>query len=151
MHLASYPYIIRDNSLDFEFTSVGPRGKIKKVIRFSPFHSDDRIFFNLGLGDYDPVTGKIDYHVRTDNKDREKVLATVAACVLRFTEIFPTAVVYAIGATPARSRLYQMAILANWDDICVYLHIYGRRPPRKWERFRPNIAYEAFLASRDIL
>src|SRR5688572_18026618 len=52
-----------------------------------------------------------------NNQDRDKILATVAAMVLEFTEHFPEVWVYAQGSTLARTRLYQMGIAAHWDDI----------------------------------
>ena len=42
-------------------------------------------YYNVGFGDFDPKSGKINDLVVTDNKDREKVLATVVATAMDFT------------------------------------------------------------------
>jgi uncharacterized protein DUF6934 len=73
-------------------------------------------YFNLGFGDLNKATGKIDDLAVTDNQDRKKVLATVAATLLEFTRQFPDAAVYATGSTPARTRLYQIGITARFAN-----------------------------------
>jgi hypothetical protein len=67
----------------FEFTSEGKFGKIPKVILYTKTNMKD--LYNLGFGDKDVLTGKIDDKVVTDNGDSEKVLATVGATVYAFT------------------------------------------------------------------
>jgi len=55
--------------------------------------------------------------------------------------------VYATGSTPARTRLYQMGISANWAEIESILKIFGFNSGQ-WQPFQQNINYEAFLAIR---
>jgi hypothetical protein len=43
--------------LEFEFESDGPKGKIKKVVRYSPQNANGITDFNLGFGDLNPKTG----------------------------------------------------------------------------------------------
>jgi hypothetical protein len=66
----------------------------------------------------DGPNGKIRKVVRFSPQNS---LATIAATVLEFTKRFPDVMVYAKGSTPARTRLYQIGISANWDEI-VNLH-----------------------------
>ncbi len=71
MNLPIYQYRTNESYLDYEFISEGPKGRIKKVVRFLQI-SDD--VYNLGFGDLDEVTGEISDTVITDNKDSLKVL-----------------------------------------------------------------------------
>lgn len=147
MNLDHYHYYTNDNFLDYQFFSEGPNGRIKKVVRFSPRNANGITYFNLGFGDWNENKGKIDDLAVTNNLDREKVLATVAAIVLDFTTNFPDVLVYAKGSTPARTRLYQMGITAHLKQIESLLFIYGYTG-NDWQLFQPKINYEAFLTRR---
>ena len=43
--------------LVFEFVSVGPKGRIKKIVQYSETNLKD--YYNLGFGDKDDKTGEI--------------------------------------------------------------------------------------------
>ena len=103
MQLPRYPYKTNAAFLDYEFVSKGPKGSIKKVIRFTQI---DNAVFNLGFGDLDEETGEISDTIVTNNNDSRIVLATVAATVHDFTVNYPNAVVIAKGSTHSRTRLY---------------------------------------------
>jgi hypothetical protein len=105
-------------------------------------------YFNLGFGDLNPKTGKIDDLAITNNHDREKILATIAATVLEFTKHFPDVMLYAKGSTPARTRLYQIGIAANWNEIEPLLYVFGYEPKNVWQPFGKNVNYYAFLVKR---
>lgn len=64
------------------------KGVIRKVVRFSNYGIDNVV--NLGFGDKDLATGKIDDKVITDNGNFEKVLATVAVIIYKFTDFKPS-------------------------------------------------------------
>ena len=55
--------------------------------------------------------------------------------------------VYAKGSTPARTRLYQMGINSNWSEIEPLMLVLGF-VDGKWEIFKKNVNYEAFLVQR---
>jgi len=116
-------------------------------VRFSPKNSNGVTYFNLGFGDLDFKTGTINDQSISDNKDRDKILATVALTVLVFTEQYPDVIVFAKGNTPVRTRLYQMGICSNWEEINPVLHVYGFCD-RKWQIFEKGMACEAFLVLR---
>lgn len=103
MNLRKYKYSASDTYLDFEFDSDGPKGKIRKIVRYSPQNAGGITYFNLGFGDLNQRTGKIDDLAITNNQDRDKILATIAATALEFTEHFPDVMVYATGS-PQRER-----------------------------------------------
>ena len=132
------------NAMTYEFTSIGPKGKIAKVVIYSEI--DDNIY-NLGFGDKNIKTGDIDDLVITDNKDSQKVLATVAFTAYTFTDKYPDAWVGISGSTKARTRLYQIGISNNLAQISTDFIVLGFNN-EKWERFEKNIEYEAFLIKR---
>lgn len=147
MHQERYSYSTNEDLLNYLFDSIGPKGTVKKIIRFTARNAKGVTYFNLGFGDLNLETGKSDDRAVTDNKDRDKILATVAAVVLDFTTLFPDIMVYAIGSTRARTRLYQMGISANLDEIIATLDVFGFIN-NDWEKFDKNINYEAFLVIR---
>jgi hypothetical protein len=147
MEKETYPFQTNESYLDFEFYSVGPKGKIKKVIRFTPRNAGGITYFNLGFGDWNEVKKKVDDLAVSDNHDREKVLATIAATVLEFTAHFPDMPVYAKGSTAARTRLYQMGIAANWNHIAPLLYVYGFADG-EWQSFKKSVNYQAFMVLR---
>lgn len=146
MDIEYYPFSVNESLQTFGFESDGPKGKIKKIVRFSPQNADGVTYFNIAFGD-EIEQGKLNDKAISDNKDKEKILATVAATIIEFTGFFPDVMVYAKGSTPSRTRLYQMGITANWDHIEPILKVYGFKDG-KWLVFRKNINYEAFLAVR---
>ena len=148
MNPGRYKYRVSDTYLDFEFESEGPKGKIRKIVRYSPQNADGTTYFNLAFGDLNLTTGIIDDLAKTNNQDREKVLATIAATVLEFTTHFPDILIYAKGSTPARTRLYQIGIAANWIEIDALLYVYGYKQDIGWQPFRKNVNYNAFLVKR---
>lgn len=117
------------------------------MVRFSPQNADGITYFNLGFGDVDPSTGTISDLSKSNNGDREKILATIAKIVLVFTDHFPDVMVYAQGSTVARTRLYQMGISNNLSEISEKLEIYGYTQ-NEWRKFEKHVNYEAFMAIR---
>jgi hypothetical protein len=144
MHLQRYTYKTNESYLDYEFLSVGPRGTVRKVIRFTQIRTG---IFNLGFGDLDEETGEISDTIVTNNNDSRKVLATVAATVHDFTLQYPGAVIIAKGSTHSRTRLYRMGITNNWAGISPDFEIFGLKG-LLWELFEAGNDYEAFLIRR---
>ncbi len=87
----------------FEFDSEGPKGKIRKIIQYTEINLKN--YFNLGFGDKNYKTNAIDYLVVTNNGDSQKILATVASTLFKFTDHHRGANVIAIGSSLARTRL----------------------------------------------
>jgi hypothetical protein len=147
MNKQGYNYKTNDSLLDFEFVSEGPKGLIKKVIRFTPKNANGITYFNLGFGDWNELKKRIDDKAISNNDDKDKILVTVAKAVLEFTQHFPDVWVYAQGSTPARTRLYQMGIAAHWDEIEPLLKVYGHSQG-KWSAFQKTVNYNAFSVLR---
>lgn len=129
----------------FVFMSEGPKGQIKKVVRYTEINLKD--YYNLGFGDQDPLTGFVSDKIRTDNKDSQKVLATVVSTLYVFIQAYPNATVIASGSTEGRTRLYRMGITNNLEFIKQDFIILGLTS-EGWEDFRKGIEYGAFLVQR---
>ncbi|HEY5462421.1 MAG TPA: hypothetical protein VIJ95_04130 [Hanamia sp.] len=129
----------------FEFDSEGPKGRIRKIVQYTEINVKD--FYNLGFGDKNSLTNQIDDLIVTNNNDSQKVLATVAATLLEFTNHHPDSFVMAIGSALARTRLYRIGISNNLKEIEKSFLIYGLKD-KSWHRFERDINYEAFLVQR---
>jgi hypothetical protein len=145
MNLDKYTLKVEEESTVFRFESIGPKGKISKVVQFELM--DDNGYYNLALGDFDPLTGRIDDLSVSNNRDTDKVLATVAAALFRFFDHYPEAVVYAEGNSDTRTRLYQMGITRFYEQACNKLFLFGQVNGR-FVPFIPNERYSAFLVKR---
>jgi len=110
MNLNKYQLISRKDHLSFEFFSTSPKGTLRKVIYFQVIDGNQ---YNLAFGDWNEAEQRIDDKARSNNNDRDQVIATVGSAVIEFLKYYPDAEVIAIGSTPARTRLYQMGIFAN--------------------------------------
>lgn len=133
--------------LDYEFESAGPNGLVKKVIQYRLEHANGTTFFHLGFGDWNEEEQGIDDRAVSNNGDAKKILATIAATIVEITDRYPDMMVFARGSTPARTRLYQMAIFSHRDLIDPLLMIYGYFN-NKWERAKKNKNYDGFIAVR---
>jgi hypothetical protein len=127
---------------EFEFCSTGPKGLIQKRIIYTHFRDD---LYVISFGD---ITGKnqVDTNARTNNHDRDKILATIAYTISVFTEHYPFAKIIIIGETSARTRLYQAAI-ARFLPLYIRTHIIWGFHTEEWSIFQKNKNYEAFLIS----
>lgn len=139
-------YLYKTNSsfLDYEFESVGPKGVIKKIARFSEMGTN---VYNFGFGDLDEASGEISDTVVSNNGDGDKVLVTVANIIYDFNSVYLKAAVFIQGTTPARTRRYQMGINNYWPQINTIFEIFGLKD-QKWQLFRPGENYNAFLGRR---
>lgn len=129
----------------FEFISIGPKGYITKIVRYTEINIKG--FYNLGFGDKDPVTGLISDLTVTNNGDSQKVLATVAATLYAFTDYYPNSTVIATGSTEARTRLYRVGITNNIETIKLDYDVFGLTED-DWEIFRKDVTYSAFLVRK---
>ena len=136
-------------SIIFEFVSKGPKGDIRKRIVFQDTGSDN--MYNLAFGDVDPDTGDFDDFVITNNQDTIKVLATVAASVYAFSDVYPNARIYATGSTPARTRLYRMGISNNLEELQEQFEVFGFLETIGWSEYEKNNNYSAFFIRRKTL
>jgi hypothetical protein len=136
---------VSSNNTVFEFISCGPKGEIKKVIQFSKTKVNN--VFTLAFGNI-LKDGTIDDITINDNKDRNKILATVASTVYRFTEFYPERYIFFMGNNLQRTRLYRMAITINYKELAKTFTIWGLRKDEEFELFKSQHNYIGFLIKR---
>lgn len=105
----------------------------------------------MGFSDFNEKTGELDDQIISKNGDTEKVLATVAETANKFWTLYPNASIFFMGSVPegekpCRTRLYQMKINRYFFEISNIVDIGGHNG-RKWEDFKNNENYVAFLIS----
>lgn len=145
MFLPSYALETSADRMTYQFNSEGIQGSIIKIIRFQAM--SQKGVYNLAFGDKAPDSDNIDDKAISNNGDREKVLATVAASVYSFSERYPSAWIYATGSSRARTRLYQMGIAKYVQEISEDFIVMGLRE-NGWESFQLRVEYEGFLFRR---
>jgi hypothetical protein len=145
-HYSRYSsFDISTNAMVFNFTSTGPKGDIQKIIQFSATKAKN--VFNLAFGNI-REDDTIDDITTNDNKDRDKILATVAAAVYDFTERFPDSYVFFTGSTAERTRLYRMALTVNYEELAIIFDIWGLAEGTGFEPFEKRKSYAGFLIKR---
>jgi len=148
MNLEQYSVEAAKDFLEYNFYSEGPKGRIKKLIRFTKVEAPSFTFYNLGFGDWDDITKTINDFVITNNRDAERVLATVSATIVDFTNHYPNAVIYAEGSTISRTRRYQMGINKYWKEIKPVFDVFGLTENEGFMPFEKGMNYLAFVAIR---
>lgn len=146
MKYPKYEYSADEELYYFEFTSVGIKGEIKKIIEYSKMNVSN--VYNLAFGDYDENTDSINDKVITNNGDSQKVLATVASSVYAFTAKYQDSWIFATGSNEARTRLYRMGITNNLIEIRQDFYVYGMKMDETFEEFIVGEDYLGFLVTR---
>lgn len=145
MNLPKYNLKSNEDFVTFEFISEEIKGKIVKIIQFTPTNHDG--VCNLAFGDRDENSVEIDDLSISNNGDSDKVLATVVSAVLTFSEKRKGIWIYTTGSTSSRTRLYQIGISKYLKEIELYFEIYGLLNG-DWKMFKKGAEYEGFLVRR---
>ena len=145
MKLPKYPLKAEKSLMIFELTSEGPRGQIKKLVKYSETNLKD--LYNLAFDDMDVKTSEINDKIISNNGDSDMVLSTVVSTVYAFTDKYPDAWVFATGSTKARTRLYRIGITKYLLEIKRDFQVFGLKD-EEWEPFEKDVLYEAFLVKR---
>lgn len=133
----AYPVTFDSENTSFRFKSIGKRGVFDKVVFFTPLSPDTH---NLALVDYEPATKDYNDRSVTDNGDMTEVIATVISIIQEFLASNPDQKIYFEGNSPARTRLYQIAISKVYIPDNSDLMIKGYRGDQ-WVSFEPNINF----------
>ncbi len=144
MQLKTYDFDKHANGFYYEFHSEGPNGMIKKVVEYYRYTELDGEIYNLAFGDWNETDQVINDLSISNNEDRDKILATVAATVIAFMALHPNAVIIATGSTMSRTRLYQMGIMKLWHEIDELFEILGYIN-EEWQPFKKGVNYKSFL------
>jgi hypothetical protein len=141
MILDRYELKSATNYSTFQFSSVGPKGTVTKIIQFQKTILSN--VYNLAFSDQQNGSNNLDDKVVTDNGDSEKVLATVVASIYLFLNHYPDCWVYATGSTAARTRLYKMGINKYFHYVEKDFTILGDFDAN-WETYQKGKEYRAF-------
>ena len=141
---ATYNYDGNLENTRFQFQSVGRRGVFEKVVYFTVLTED---IHNLSLVDYHTVTKEYNDMSITDNGDMPEILATVVAIIHKFLYAHPDQKIYFRGSTPARTRLYQIAISKVYERDSSDLSVKGNLND-DWVPFEPNLNFQGFLVEK---
>jgi len=141
-----YDYVRKRTYKEYYFYSEGPKGQIRKIVRFYLMSHNPPIY-NLVLGDWSEKLNDIDSNAVSNNGDTDKIFATIAAIVVDFTDIFWNAAIHIEGNSPARTRRYQIGINKFMHEIEKTFNAYGVIGDRL-EPFRKNVSYDAFVFER---
>lgn len=146
-----YNYTFNKEDATFQFDSIGPRGTIRKFVSYKLFDrlDDGTPVLNLAFGDLEDGKQHFSDTVISDNDDRDKVLATVARTILEVIDSYSKVGIHAQGSTRSRTRLYQMGISANKEEIEAHFVIKGLTTSG-WETFRKGTNYSSLLATKKI-
>src|ERR1700748_2130699 len=126
MEWERYEVVEGPDGLTYEFYSDGPKGRIRKMIKFQREPNYGPNVYNLMFGDYDEKTNFIDDSKVSNNKDRRAVLRTVAGVVELFINLNPKAIIHIRGQSASRIRLYQMGIASAWEEINERYDVLGK-------------------------
>lgn len=146
MHYPKYDIQATRGNTRFSFVSTGPKGDIQLFVLFKLIDEVQSIY-NLELGPLNSK-GEIDDLTVIANGDRNKILATVTACVFLFFKKYSSAIIYFTGSTSARTRLYQRAIHLNISQLQSELIIWGETDNREPELYVPGKNYDGFFVVR---
>lgn len=89
--------------------------------------------------------GSIDDSSISNNKDMEKILATIAKIINLFFDKHPKSSVFFTGSTKARTRLYRMAIGNNWAELSKIYRVDVVLQDGSIAPFAKGTACEAFI------
>ncbi|MCC9042107.1 hypothetical protein LNQ81_05295 [Myroides sp. M-43] len=104
--------------------------------------------YNLSFGDRTNSNEdflRINDRIVSNNGDMNRVLATVFRAVLDFTDDKGFYKIYFTGSTPARTRLYRMAISNNYDNLSKYFVIYGLTINGGFVIFKKDTKYFGYM------
>ena len=136
--------VVSEDFSVFDFISRDKHGDILKRVAFSK--TSEYKVYTLALGDVDE-DNKMDIYTVTDNGDRNKVLATVAAIIEAYTQKFPDRWILFEGSTKERNRLYRMAIGINLGDLSMLYDIWAVQGNQQVP-FSKSLPASSFLIKR---
>ena len=147
MNYEMYTDLIFSNDLNVvDFESTGEKGRIPKRVSFRLTMLAN--VYNMAYGDLKDGD-IIDDHSRTNNGDRNKILATLANIIDIYTDKYPKRMIYFKGSTKERTRLYRMAVGLHLTELSRKYVIYAEIIKQgEFVLFRKNMSINAFLIKR---
>ena len=140
-----YPLNKSNDSVTFQFESIGLKGVFLKEVRFDPVE-DFSDYYQLILADIDKENNK-SVLSESRNRDMNKIMATVIKCIVIFLENHSSSKIVFSGSTEIRTRLYRMIINKLLDKIRNKFEIEGFSDIYGFETFNLNHEYSFFVIS----
>ena len=140
-----YPLNKSNDSVTFQFESIGPRGIFLKEVRFDPVE-DSSNYYQLILADIDKDNSKSVFS-ESKNHDMNKIMATVIKCIIIFLENHSSSKIVFSGSTEIRTRLYRIIINKLLDKIRDKFEVEGFSDIHGFEPFNLNHEYSFFVIS----
>jgi len=137
-----YDFKILDNAFRYDFVSIG-KTTINKTIIYQKTTIDN--LYSLSMGDL-LDDGTLDFETRSNNGDRDTILATVIKTLQQFLQQYPKSSVGFTGSSPARTRIYQILINKELNEISETFVVYGY-DSNGLEEFSLNKNYSGFVIS----
>jgi hypothetical protein len=128
------------------FISIGKNGPIPKRIAFTTTELIN--VYNLELCNVNE-NGELDDTKKSDNGDRNKILATVFYIVDAYTKKYPERTIIFSGNTKVKNRLYRMAIGLNLEELSCTFEIHALVEDELLV-FNKNKEINAFVIKRKI-
>lgn len=148
MNEPAYPFIASADALDYSFESVSDQKTIRKSILFTVF-DNNALLYNLALGDLQE-DGLLDDSAISDNRDMNRVIATVVKAMMIFFDTYPEKLVYFQGSDKQgiRTRLYRILLAREIEEVKNLFIVYGRRSDNGIENFISGQTYIGFIFQR---
>ena len=137
-----YDFQILDDAFRYDFVSIGET-TINKTIIYQRTSIDN--FYSLSMGDL-LEDGTLDFETRSNNGDRDTILATIIQTLQQFLQKYPESFVGFTGSSPARTRTYQILINRELHEISKKFVVEGL-DSNGLEEFMSNKNYEGFVIS----
>jgi len=149
MHLPSYQILeTADDSSQYKFVSIGPKGEIPKAVVFRLLYPEENIY-NVALVDFLKDGTESDTNV-SNNGDMREILATVTQVLTAYSEVFPDRKIFFTGSDEEGKRMavYHRAIREYYSVLQKIFLIEGYINENVKEPFNPANNYQAFLVKR---
>lgn len=138
----SYPLITDEKREVFIFESVGPKGRVRKVVIFDQIRAD---LWNLGFGDL--LEHGWDDFVITNNGDLVRVISTVAQAIYQFSERWPERRILINPVDEKRKQLYNTIFKRRHQEVSDLFEIKGIEG-ETLRSYEPHILFDVFLLIR---
>jgi hypothetical protein len=137
-----YPFLSNQEKWYFEFESEGTKGKITKIVLFSKIKNN---IWNLGFGD---KTGdNWEDAVISNNGDLLKVMATIVAIGVEFSENWPDLIIHIQPVDDKRKMLYNALFKRNYLEINQNFEVKGFLKNR-WVQYDTEKNFDQFRIRR---
>ncbi|MEO6252788.1 MAG: hypothetical protein ABIO79_05760 [Ferruginibacter sp.] len=120
MKLEPASFQSKNDRSQYWFETTG-KNVVQKAALFDEMEVKRR--YNLSLADI--INGELDFDNRTANNDIKLLFDTIASIVIDYSEEYPNREIYLTGSTATRTRLYQIKITENLDDITELFNLFN--------------------------